>query len=59
MYLLGIDIGTTSVKSALFNEKLEEISAGSEEYELESHGAFVECEAEKYWEIVQKELDSL
>lgn len=59
MKLLGIDMGTTSVKAVLFNEKLEQISEAGAEYALESHGAFVECDAEKYTELAAQMLDTL
>ncbi len=59
MNLMGIDVGTTSVKAAVFNEKLEMIKSSCIDYLIEAHGDIVEFEAEKYWEIVKTELDSL
>ena len=59
MYLLGIDLGTTAVKSVLFNEKLEELHSGNVEYDIETHDVYAECDAEKYWELVKNELNAL
>ena len=59
MNLMGIDVGTTSVKTAVFNEKLEMVSDSNIDYTLETRGDIVEFEAENYWNIVKKEIDSL
>ena len=59
MKLFGLDIGTTAIKSVLINEKLEELHSSNTEYEIESHGAFIECDAQKYWELVKGEIDAL
>lgn len=59
MKLFGLDIGTTAIKSVLINEKLEELHSSNTEYEIESHGAFIECDAQKYWELVKAEIDAL
>ena len=59
MNLMGIDIGTTSVRAVCFNDKLEELHSSNIDYKIESHGDIVEFEAEKYWEIVRDELDKL
>ncbi len=59
MNLMGIDVGTTSVKTAIFNEKLEMLSASNIDYTLETHEDIVEFEATRYWDIVREELDRL
>ena len=59
MNLMGIDMGTTSVKAVCFNDKLEELYSSNIDYIIESHGDIVEFEAVKYWEIVRDELDKL
>ena len=59
MNLMGIDVGTTSVKTAIFNEKLEELASSNVDYVIEAHDDIVEFEAEKYWEIVKTELANL
>ncbi len=59
MNLMGIDVGTTSVKAAVFNERLEPICSSNVDYTLETHGDRVELEANKYWQIVKDELDKL
>ncbi len=57
--LMGIDMGTTSVKTAVFNEALEEQMSLTADYTLESKGDIVEFEAEKYWEIVSGEVEKV
>ena len=57
MKLLGIDIGTTSVKTAVFNEKLEQQFGSTADYTLDTHGDMVEFDAERYWELVKAEIE--
>lgn len=59
MNFLGIDIGTTSVKTALFDESLTQLVSRTADYTLTSHGDVVEFDAERYWEIVKGEIDSI
>ena len=42
MNFLGIDIGTTSLKAAAFNEKLEQLSQATVDYTLEASGVYAE-----------------
>ena len=56
MNLMGIDMGTTSVKTAVFDDKLNEKIKLTADYTLESKGDRVEFEAEKYWDIVSGEV---
>lgn len=48
MKCLGVDYGTTSVKAALFDETLNQISVNSADYTLISKGDRVEFPAENY-----------
>lgn len=57
MNLMGIDIGTTSVKTAVFNDALEQQISFTADYTLDSHGDTVEFDSEKYWEIVKGEIE--
>ncbi len=59
MNFMGIDMGTTSVKTAVFNEALEQKISLSADYTLDAHGDTVEFEAEKYWEIVKGEIEKV
>jgi xylulokinase len=59
MNLLGIDVGTTSVKTAVFDQSLKMLYSNNIDYIIESHGDIVEFEASKYWEIVKNELANL
>ncbi|MBQ1194797.1 MAG: hypothetical protein IIX44_00985 [Clostridia bacterium] len=54
---MGIDIGTTSVKTAVFNDALEQQISSTADYTLDSHGDTVEFDGEKYWEIVKAEIE--
>ena len=59
MNFMGIDIGTTSVKTAVFNEALDQLTSLSEDYTLNSHGDTVEFDAEAYWTIVKGEIEKI
>ena len=59
MNLMGIDVGTTSIKAALFNEKLEQLYSANIDYTIESHNDIVEFDGEKYWELIKEELDRI
>lgn len=52
MNLLGIDFGTTSVKSVMFDEKFNELASTLQDYTLKTQGDRVEFEAEKYFELL-------
>jgi len=58
MNLLGIDIGTTSVKTAVFDDVLNEKKRTTVDYTLESKGDMVEFDAENYWNIVSAEIEN-
>ena len=57
MNLLGIDIGTTSVKAAVFDESLKCLHSSTADYTLDAHGDIVEFDAESYWTIVKGEIE--
>ena len=59
MNFMGIDIGTTSIKTAVFNEALEQKISLTADYTLDSHGDIVEFDGEKYWEIVKCEIEKV
>jgi len=59
MNFLGIDIGTTSVKTAVFDELLNQKISLTADYTLDAHGDTVEFDGEKYWEIVKGEIEKL
>ncbi len=59
MNLMGIDMGTTSVKTAVFDENLKEKITLTADYTLDSHGDIVEFDGEKYWEIVKGEIEKV
>jgi len=50
-YLLGADVGTTSLKMVLFDEDGAEVGEFSKDYELEVTGDRVELDAGLYWEM--------
>ena len=49
--LLGVDVGTTSMKMVLFDEIGNILKIVSKEYTLETKGDRVEFDAEKYWQM--------
>jgi xylulokinase len=59
MNFLGIDIGTTSIKTAVFNEKLVEQISLTADYTLSSQGDTVEFDGEAYWTIVKGEIEKI
>ncbi len=59
MHFLGIDMGTTSIKTAVFDEALTQKASRTADYTLDAHGDIVEFPAERYWEIVRDEIAAL
>jgi len=58
--ILTFDIGTTSVKTTVFDENLKSVGYSNEEYELITGGnGIVELEAEKYWLAVKSGLEGV
>lgn len=47
--ILTFDIGTTAIKTCLFNENLKLVEKRTDEYDLTSEDGFVELESEVYW----------
>jgi sugar (pentulose or hexulose) kinase len=59
-FLLGIDLGTTAVKVAVFNENGVKTGSASKEYNLVTPSALmVELEVEAYWEAFKAALSEL
>lgn len=58
-YLLGIDVGTTSLKAAVFDENAVLVKSVTKDYTLNVKGDFVEFPAEQYWEIFLEALTEL
>ena len=50
---LTFDVGTTAVKSCLFDDDLRLLSIANEEYTLDTDaGGWVELDPERYWQAV-------
>ncbi len=58
-YLLGIDIGTTSLKAVAFDEQINPVKSITKDYTLETKGDIVEFPAEQYWVMVQETLEEM
>lgn len=58
-YLLGIDVGTTSLKAAVFDEKAVCVQTITKDYTLEVAGDVVEFPADNYWKLVEEVLDEV
>ena len=58
-YLLGIDIGTSSVKTVLFDSVGNSVAVASEQYGLKRNGAHVEQNPQDYYWAIQKSISAL
>ncbi len=58
MNILGIDFGTTSVKSVLFDENLKELHSNTEDYTLSSAGDRVELDPKKYLSLLNNAINA-
>lgn len=57
--LLGVDIGTTSLKACVFDEKGRELASTTKAYKLITEGEFVEFPAENYFELFLEAFEEL
>ncbi len=58
-YLLGIDVGTTSLKAAVFDENAACVKTITKDYTLSVNGDFVEFPADEYWELTRDAIEEL
>ena len=58
-YLLGIDVGTTSLKAAAFDENANCVKSVTKDYTLEVKGDFVEFPADAYWDLLSEALSEI
>ncbi len=58
-YLLGVDVGTTSLKAVLFDEGMHPVKSVLKEYTLNVSGDFVEFPAEQYWKLFSEALNEM
>ncbi len=58
MNLLGIDFGTTSVKSVLFDSDFNELGSSLQDYTLKQEGDRVEYPAEGYFDLLKNAIKS-
>lgn len=56
-YLLGIDVGTTSLKAAVFDENAVCVKTITKDYTLIVNGDFVEFPADEYWNLVSEAIE--
>lgn len=56
---LGIDIGTTSLKAAAFDSKGNCLKTYCEDYTLITNDNKIEFEAEEYWNITLRAIESM
>lgn len=58
--LLGVDVGTTALKVALFDSKGQLLAVSTQEYALETPKVnYVEVDAEVYWSAMKAGIDQL
>ncbi len=55
-YIISLDLGTTNVKVALYNSKLEEINVTSLKVTYSNKGDFVEFDPENYWDLCRESI---
>lgn len=58
-YLLGIDVGTTSLKAAAFDENANCVKAVTKDYTLEVKSDFVEFPADSYWDLLSAAVEEI
>lgn len=58
-YLLGIDVGTTSLKAAVFDEQANCLKTVTKDYTLEVKGDWVEFPADEYWKLVLEAMEEI
>lgn len=58
-YLLGIDVGTTSLKAAVFDEQAACLKTITKDYTLKVKGDWVEFPADEYWKLVLEVMDEI
>ena len=57
--LLGVDVGTTSMKMVLFDENANILKTVSKDYTLITKGERVEFDPENYWEMFSSSLSEI
>lgn len=57
--LLGVDLGTTSMKMVLFDEKGNALKTVSKTYTLDTHGDRVELDPEIYWQMFSEGYEEI
>ncbi|NLB82400.1 MAG: hypothetical protein GX800_12500 [Clostridiaceae bacterium] len=55
-YLLGVDVGTTSIKAAVFDNTGRQISSSNVDYTLIAKGDYIELDANLYWTLFRKAM---
>ncbi len=57
--ILGVDIGTTSLKACVFDEKGNELESKTLAYDLITEGNFIEFPADKYYDLFESAFTAL
>lgn len=58
-YLLGVDVGTTSLKAVLFDENGTAVKSVTKDYTLLVSGDHVEYPADQYWALLIEALEEI
>ena len=58
-YILGADLGTTSLKAVLFDEDATPVKTVVKDYTLNVTGDFIEFPPEQYWELFSEALSEI
>lgn len=59
MNLLGIDVGTTSLKAAVFDDSLTQLKSITLDYTLDAHGDIAEFNPLDYWALTKQAIDEI
>ncbi len=59
MNFLGVDVGTTSMKAAVFSQTGEELSSATLDYTLRQDGNVVEFDTESYWHLLNQAIETV
>lgn len=58
-YILGVDVGTTSLKAVLFDENANAVMSVTKDYTLSVSGDRVEFPALRYWQLFSEALEEI
>lgn len=55
-YKVTVDLGTTNIKTGVFDSSLKELTVSSSEVRYHRSGNIVEFDPDEYWEVCRKQI---